>query len=152
MMNPSNSVSRQILGVEDVTVSFGGFQALKRLNFSMDAGELRVVIGPNGAGKRVGEVLDLIGLSAKAHRAAGLLAHGEKQWLELGMVMAQDPELLLIDEPVAGMTPRESERTGELLLAMARKHALLVIEHDMTFVRQIAQRVTVLDEGRILCE
>jgi len=81
-----------------------------------------------------------------------LLAHGEKQWLELGMVMLQDPELLLIDEPVAGMTPRESEKTGELLMAMARKHTLLVIEHDMTFVRQIAQRVTVLDEGRILCE
>ena len=68
------------------------------------------------------------------------------------MLMAQDPELLLVDEPVAGMTPRESERTGELLLAMARKHALLVIEHDMTFVRQIAQTVTVLDEGHVLCE
>ncbi len=68
------------------------------------------------------------------------------------MVMLQDPELLLIDEPVAGMTPRESEKTGELLMAMARKHTLLVIEHDMTFVRQIAQRVTVLDEGQILCE
>ena len=81
-----------------------------------------------------------------------MLAHGEKQWLELGMVMAQDPELLLIDEPVAGMTPRESERTGELLMAMARKHTLLVIEHDMTFVRQIAQTVTVLDEGKTLCE
>jgi urea transport system ATP-binding protein len=68
------------------------------------------------------------------------------------MVMAQDPELLLIDEPVAGMTPRESERTGELLLAMARNHTLLVIEHDMTFVRQIASRVTVLDEGRVICD
>jgi urea transport system ATP-binding protein len=101
---------------------------------------------------RVFEVLEIIGLTAKASRLAGILAHGEKQWLELGMVMAQDPELLLIDEPVAGMTPRESERTGELLMAMARKHALLVIEHDMTFVRQIAQKVTVLDEGKTLCE
>ena len=81
-----------------------------------------------------------------------MLAHGEKQWLELGMVMAQNPELLLIDEPVAGMTPRETEKTGELLMAMARHHTLVVIEHDMTFVRQIAQTVTVLDEGQTLCE
>jgi len=101
---------------------------------------------------RIEEILETIGLSSKANNIAGLLAHGEKQWLELGMVMLQDPELLLIDEPVAGMTPRESEKTGELLMAMARKHTLLVIEHDMTFVRQIAQRVTVLDEGQILCE
>ncbi len=101
---------------------------------------------------RVHELLKMIGLTHKAHYPAGLLAHGEKQWLELGMVMAQEPELLLIDEPVAGMTPRESERTGELLMAMARKHTLIVIEHDMTFVRQIAQTVTVLDEGKTLCE
>ena len=107
--------------------------------------------GRNGS-SRIDEILETIGLRHKANNIAGLLAHGEKQWLELGMVMLQDPELLLIDEPVAGMTPRESEKTGELLMAMARKHTLLVIEHDMTFVRQIAQRVTVLDEGRILCE
>ncbi len=98
------------------------------------------------------EILHTIGLAAKAYRSASTLAHGEKQWLELGMVMAQDPELLLIDEPVAGMTPRESERTGELLLAMAKKHTLVVIEHDMTFVRQIAQLITVLDEGQVLFE
>jgi len=102
--------------------------------------------------ERVCNILETINLSAKADRPAGLLAHGEKQWLELGMLMAQDPELLLVDEPVAGMTPRESERTGELLLSLARKHTLVVIEHDMTFVRQIAQTVTVLDEGRTLCE
>lgn len=106
----------------------------------------------NGTLGRIHEMLETIGLSEKASTIAGLLAHGEKQWLELGMVMLQDPELLLIDEPVAGMTPRESEKTGELLMSMARKHTLLVIEHDMTFVRQIAQTVTVLDEGRILCE
>jgi urea transport system ATP-binding protein len=101
---------------------------------------------------RLTSLLDTIGLSRKAHCRAGILAHGEKQWLELGMVMAQDPELLLVDEPVAGMTPRETEKTGELLMAMARKHTLVVIEHDMTFVRQIAQTVTVLDEGKVLCE
>jgi len=109
-------------------------------------------ISRNGTGERINEMLETIGLTAKSSAPAGILAHGEKQWLELGMVMLQDPELLLIDEPVAGMTPRESEKTGELLMAMARKHTLLVIEHDMTFVRQIAQTVTVLDEGQILCE
>ena len=101
---------------------------------------------------RVYDILQTIGLTAKAHHLAGLLAHGEKQWLELGMLMAQDPELLLVDEPVAGMTPKESERTGELLLSMARKHTLLVIDHDMTFVRQIARTVTVLHEGKTLCQ
>ena len=101
---------------------------------------------------RVEEILALTGLGGRAYGKAGVLSHGEKQWLELGMLMAQDPELLLVDEPVAGMTPRESERTGELLSAMARKHTLLVIEHDMSFVRQIAEKVTVLDEGRLLFE
>jgi urea transport system ATP-binding protein len=101
---------------------------------------------------RLTQLLDTIGLSAKAHKRAGILAHGEKQWLELGMVMAQDPELLLVDEPVAGMTPKETEKTGELLMSMAKHHTLVVIEHDMEFVRQIAQTVTVLDEGKILCE
>lgn len=97
-------------------------------------------------------ILETIGLGSKAYQPASILSHGEKQWLELGMLMAQDPELLLVDEPVAGMSPRETERTGELLMALARKHTLIVIDHDMTFVRQIARKVTVLDEGRILCE
>ena len=101
---------------------------------------------------RVEEILALTGLGGRAYSKSGVLSHGEKQWLELGMLMAQDPELLLVDEPVAGMTPRESERTGELLSAMARKHTLLVIEHDMSFVRQIAEKVTVMDEGKMLFE
>jgi urea transport system ATP-binding protein len=101
---------------------------------------------------RVQEILETIGLTAKANSLAGILAHGEKQWLELGMLMAQDPELLLVDEPVAGMSPRETEKTGDLLSALARKHTLLVIDHDMNFVRQIAHRVTVLHEGRLLCQ
>jgi urea transport system ATP-binding protein len=101
---------------------------------------------------RVEEILETIGLQAKRNALAGTLAHGEKQWLELGMLMAQDPEMLLIDEPVAGMSPSETERTGELLLAMARRHTLLVIDHDMTFVRQIAMRVTVLHEGEVLSQ
>ncbi len=103
-------------------------------------------------GDRIDDILTMIGLTRRAYQPAGILGHGEKQWLELGMLMAQDPELLLVDEPVAGMTPRESERTGELLLAMARKHTLLVIDHDMTFVRQIASKVTVLHEGGLLSQ
>jgi len=83
---------------------------------------------------------------------AGTLAHGQKQWLEIGMLLMQEPQLLLIDEPVAGMTRRESERTAELLLSLAGKHSVIVVEHDMEFVRSIATRVTVLHEGRVLAE
>jgi urea transport system ATP-binding protein len=83
---------------------------------------------------------------------AGTLSHGQKQWLEIGMLLMQEPQLLLIDEPVAGMTRRESERTAELLLSLAGKHSVIVVEHDMEFVRSIATRVTVLHEGRVLAE
>jgi urea transport system ATP-binding protein len=125
-----------------------------RLSHKAPRGVLATLAAPftQDGRARVQEVLHTIGLERQANRPAGVLAHGEKQWLELGMLMAQDPELLLIDEPVAGMTPRESERTGELLLEMARKHTLLVIDHDMNFVRQIASKVTVLHEGQILCQ
>ncbi len=224
-----------IIYLEDVTVSFDGFQALSRLNFYMDRRELRVVIGPNGAGKttlldvisgrvkpqhgrvifgrstdltvlgeneiaalgigrkfqtpsvfvnltvwenvelslrrpskgvvatlmsrdgseardRIAATLDTVGLGAKGGAPAGALSHGEKQWLEIGMVMAQDPELLLVDEPVAGLTDEETARTGELLLSIAAERSVLVIEHDMEFVRQIARTVTVLHQGSLLCE
>src|SRR5215470_14285710 len=80
------------------------------------------------------------------------LSHGEKQWLEIGMVIAQDPELLLVDEPVAGMTDEETARTGELLESIASDRSVLVIEHDLEFVRQIARKVTVLHQGTVLCE
>jgi urea transport system ATP-binding protein len=125
-----------------------------KLAFKAPRGVLATLAAPftQDGRARVQEILQTIGLAAKAQLEAGVLAHGEKQWLELGMLMAQDPELLLVDEPVAGMSPRESERTGELLLALARKHSLIVIDHDMTFVRQIAMRVTVLHEGQILCQ
>ena len=96
--------------------------------------------------------LEAIGLTKKAHVLAGQLSHGEKQWLEIGMVLLQDPELLLIDEPVAGMTEQETEKTGELLKSLTDQHSLIVIEHDMEFVRQIAKMVTVLHEGTVLCE
>ena len=223
----------KILEIENLTVSFDGFKALNQLNFSMDAGELRVIIGPNGAGKTtfldiitgkvqptegrvlfkgknlrnipeykisclgigrkfqtprvylnltVSENLDLavngkknvwstlfgkassaenrsvaglletVGLTAKANLPAALLSHGEKQRLEIGMLVAQSPDLLLVDEPVAGLTDEETENVGALLLALAESHSIIVIEHDMEFVRQIARHVTVLHQGSVLCE
>ena len=223
----------KILEIENLTVSFDGFKALNQLNFSMDAGELRVIIGPNGAGKTtfldiitgkvqptegrvlfkgknlrnipeykisclgigrkfqtprvylnlsVSENLDLavngkknvwstlfgkassaenrsvaglletVGLTAKANFPAALLSHGEKQRLEIGMLVAQSPDLLVVDEPVAGLTDEETENVGALLLALAESHSIIVIEHDMEFVRQIARKVTVLHQGSVLCE
>jgi len=97
-------------------------------------------------------LLETIGLTAKADIRAGLLSHGEKQRLEIGMLVAQSPDLLLVDEPVAGLTDEETYNIGELLLALAQNHSILVIEHDMEFVRQIARKVTVLHEGSVLCE
>ncbi|MBK4729710.1 urea ABC transporter ATP-binding protein UrtD [Oxynema sp. CENA135] len=226
-------MNEKILEIDNLTVSFDGFNALNNLNFSMERGELRVIIGPNGAGKTtfldvitgkvqptVGQVLfkgknlrrfrehqiarfgigrkfqtprvylnltprenlelscnrqkhvfstllkpqpsaerktvstllETIGLVAKADTPAGLLSHGEKQWLEIGMLLAQSPDLLLVDEPVAGLTDEETLLTGELLLSLAESHSIIVIEHDMEFVRQIARKVTVLHEGSVLCE
>ena len=224
----------KILEIENLTVNFDGFKALNNLNFSMDAGELRVIIGPNGAGKttfldvitgkvqpttgrvlfkgknltkipeykiaRIGigrkfqtprvylnltvrENLDLvcnqnknvfatlfgrsnrneqrtvsglletIGLDGKANLLANLLSHGEKQRLEIGMLVAQSPDLLLVDEPAAGLTDEETENVGALLLSLAESHSIIAIEHDMEFVRQIANdKVTVLHQGALLCE
>jgi urea transport system ATP-binding protein len=223
-----------ILYLEDVSVSFEGFQALRGVNLYVDHGELRALIGPNGAGKttlldvicgkvkpetgrvifgaktdltglepyqiaalgigrkfqtpsvfkyltlfenlvlalphrwdlrstwfgslstehtdKIAAILDALGLLGKAQHQAGSLSHGEMQWLEIGMVMAQEPALLLLDEPVAGMTGQEREKTAQLLQRMAREHAVLVVEHDMEFVRQTAHKVTVLHEGAVLCE
>jgi urea transport system ATP-binding protein len=101
---------------------------------------------------RIAENLETIGLKEYAHTRAGSLSHGQKQWLEIGMVILQDPLLLLVDEPVAGMTDKETEQTGRLLQSLAEKHAIVVIEHDMDFVRQIARIVTVLHEGTVICE
>jgi urea transport system ATP-binding protein len=101
---------------------------------------------------RIDEVLDVIGLRYHRQAQAGALSHGQKQWLEIGMLLMQDPELLLVDEPVAGMTPQETERTAALLLSLAGRHSVIVVEHDMEFVRSIASRVTVLHEGRVLAE
>ncbi len=234
-MTVAGSAQGSIIYLEDVTVDFDGFKALRELNFYMDYRELRVVIGPNGAGKttlldvisgkvqptsgrvifgkhtdlvgrreneiaalgigrkfqtpsvfanltvrqnlelslarsskgvfatlaarldpaqsgRIDVALESIGLAGHADERAGGLSHGEKQWLEIGMVLVQDSELLLVDEPVAGMTDEETEKTGRLLQAVAEERSVLVIEHDMEFVRNIARTVTVLHEGQVLCE
>ncbi len=101
---------------------------------------------------RIFEVLEIIGLAPLHQTLAGTLAHGQKQWLEIGMLLMQQPELLLVDEPVAGMTPQEIERTAKLLVSLAGEHSVVVVEHDMDFVRSIAKRVTVLHEGRVIAE
>ena len=101
---------------------------------------------------RIDEVLETIGLADLKDTQAGLLAHGHKQWLEIGMLLAMDPKVLLIDEPVAGMTQPEMERTAELMRRLAGERTVVVVEHDMEFVRSIARQVTVLHEGRILAE
>jgi urea transport system ATP-binding protein len=101
---------------------------------------------------RIEEVLNTIRLSTSIHRPAGLLSHGQKQFLEIGMLLVQDPQLLLLDEPVAGMTDAETEFTAELFKTLAGKHSLMVVEHDMGFVGSIADHVTVLHQGSVLAE
>jgi len=222
-----------IVNIEEITVNFSGFKALRKVNFRIEEGELRMLIGPNGAGKttlldvisgrvkavsgkvifkglnicrhreyqiarlgigrkfqtptvfanltvfenmelslrkakgvfsalvssatgedsdKIFSVLKIIDLESKAGERAGILSHGERQWLELGMSIIPEPVLLLVDEPVAGMTGREREKTGELLQTIAKNRSVLVVEHDMEFVRRIAKKVTVLHEGTVLCE
>ena len=101
---------------------------------------------------RIAEAMETIGLSAHHRDQAAFLSHGQKQWLEIGMLLVQNPRLLLVDEPVAGMTHQEMDRTAELLIKLAEKHSVVVVEHDMDFVRSIARTVTVLHEGSVLAE
>lgn len=106
---------------------------------------------------RIGEILTLIHLKPHAQRIAGLLSHGQKQWLEIGMLLMQDPKLLLLDEPVAGMTDEETERTAELFRSLEGEHSLVVVEHDMSFIHALTadnpkKKVTVLHEGHVLAE
>jgi urea transport system ATP-binding protein len=101
---------------------------------------------------RMDEVIETIGLVANREQRAGALSHGQKQWLEIGMLLMQEPQLMLVDEPVAGMTHQETERTAELLVSLAGERSVVVVEHDMEFVRSIARKVTVLHEGHVLAE
>ena len=226
-------LTRSLLYLNGVTVSFDGFKALNSLSLAIEAGEMRAIIGPNGAGKttmmdvitgktrpdtgdvlfdandltrldeteiallgvgrkfqkptvfdshtvddnillalkgdrrarttlwaksngeergRIDAILETIRLSMVRDRLAGSLSHGQKQWLEIGMLLAQDPKLLLVDEPVAGMTDTETFQTAELLREINREHTVVVVEHDMAFVRELGVKVTCLHEGTVLAE
>ena len=223
----------RLLEIRNVTVSFEGFLALKKLNLSLKEGELRAVIGPNGAGKttfldvitgkvkpssgdvffkgkslvgkkehkiaRIGigrkfqsprifenltvkknleisvsqysspiklitskpsiekidevqKLLKIINLSKQANVDAGSLSHGQKQWLEIAMLLGQKPSLMLIDEPVAGLTDEETELTADLLKSLSGNNTVIVIDHDMEFIRRLESNVTVLNQGSVLCE
>ena len=106
----------------------------------------------SGQGDRLAEVLHTIHLADGVRRLAGNLSHGQKQWLEIGMLLMQDPKLLLLDEPVAGMTDEETARTAELFLTLKGRHSLMVVEHDMSFIRSVSEIVTVLHEGSVLAQ
>ncbi len=101
---------------------------------------------------RLAQVLHTIHLASDVRRMAGNLSHGQKQWLEIGMLLMQDPKLLLLDEPVAGMTDEETVRTAELFISLKKHHSLIVVEHDMSFIERISEKVTVLHEGSVLAE
>jgi urea transport system ATP-binding protein len=128
---------------ENLELALAGNKAVWTTLFAKLSGEQR---------DRIDSVLQQIGLTAERSSRAGILSHGQKQWLEIGMLLMQNPRLLLVDEPVAGMTPQEVERTAELLTSLAGEHSVVVVEHDMEFVRSIARTVTVLHEGKILAE
>jgi urea transport system ATP-binding protein len=137
------TVFEQLTVFENLELSLAGTRSfLKTLR-------ARITAAQHG---RIDEVLNIIGLTTQRGATARILSHGQKQWLEIGMLLMQNPELLLVDEPVAGMTPHEIERTTELLLSLAGTHSIVVVEHDMSFVRSIARRVTVLHEGQVIAE
>src|SRR6267142_1070389 len=137
------TVFEQLTVFENLELALAGDRSfLKTLRARLTAAQLT----------RIDEVLGIIGLAEQRGAPGRILSHGQKQWLEIGMLLMQEPELLLVDEPVAGMTPQEIDRTARLLLSLAGEHSGVVVEHDMTFVRSIARRVTVLHEGRVLVE
>ncbi|MDX2053582.1 MAG: urea ABC transporter ATP-binding protein UrtD [Polyangiaceae bacterium] len=136
---------------------FGQHSVVENLEIALKAkkGVFQTLFAPRRGPwqDKLDEVLQLVGLSAERDVLAGLLSHGQKQWLEIGMLLVLDPRLLLVDEPIAGMSHQEVERTAELLKSLAGKHTVVVVEHDMDFVRSIAgDTVTVLHEGRVLAE
>jgi urea transport system ATP-binding protein len=137
------TVFEQLTVFENLELALAGTRSFLRT--------LRARISPTER-KRIDDVLGIIGLADQREALGRILSHGQKQWLEIGMLLMQNPELLLVDEPVAGMTPQEIERTSELLLSLAGEHSIMVVEHDMAFVRSIARRVTVLHEGQVIAE
>jgi urea transport system ATP-binding protein len=105
-----------------------------------------------GDQERIADILQLIGLEDKAEMDAGSLSHGERQWLEIGMLVVSSPKLLLLDEPTTGMTVAGKTKTAQLIKTIAKQHSMLVVEHDMHFIRQIANKITVMHQGRVIAE
>jgi urea transport system ATP-binding protein len=135
---------------------FGGHSVFENLELALagDRSVWRSLFGRLSKvdAETIDQTLETIGLTDARDRPAGQLSHGQKQWLEIGMLLAQKPRVLLVDEPIAGMTHAETERTAELLVSLAGERTVVVVEHDMEFVRNIANRVTVLHEGSVLAE
>jgi urea transport system ATP-binding protein len=128
---------------ENIEIALHGHSTvLRTLTYRRDA----------DAEARIGGILEQIGLAGKSEMNAAALSHGERQWLEIGMVIAQEPKLLILDEPTAGMTVAETAKTGEMIRALKERHTIIVVEHDMAFVRQVAENVTVLHQGEIIKE
>ncbi len=123
-----------------------------RLALKGARGPVRVLFRRRAQADRIAALAAQVGLSDALGQKSGALSHGQKQWLEIGMLLAQEPRLLLVDEPAAGMTSAEREKTTEMLIEAARTRAVVVVEHDMEFVRRLDCRVTVLHEGRVLAE
>ncbi|QIB33539.1 urea ABC transporter ATP-binding protein UrtD [Ancylobacter pratisalsi] len=131
---------------------FEGLSVRQHIAIGIDVG-FRSRLDEAALEDRIGQVLETVGLEREGERLAGELSHGQKQWLEIGMVLASDPKVLMLDEPVAGLTDEETERTAALVRSLVRPdRAIVVVEHDMDFVERIADRVTVLHEGRTLFE
>jgi urea transport system ATP-binding protein len=130
------------------------FENLELMTTHGKKGVMRALFARLSTGdlQSIERTLELTGLTELRDRPAGLLSHGQKQWLEIGMLLVQRPKLLLVDEPVAGMTQQEIERTEQILASLAGEHTIVVVEHDMDFVRSIARTVTVLHEGSVLAE
>ena len=139
--NPSTYEDLTVL--ENLDISYPGKRAVLGSLFFKRSGVIQ---------DKIEKVADQIHLQDHLETKAGMLSHGQKQWLEIGMLLMQDPELLLLDEPVAGMSAREREQTAELLLRISPGRSMVVIEHDMAFVRMIARKVTVLHQGKLLAE
>ncbi len=137
------SVFEQLTVFENLELAMKADKGAWKTLFAQLNGEQREAID---------QVLETIGLPGHRGRQAGVLSHGQKQWLEIGMLLMQEPKVMLVDEPVAGMTHQEVDRTAELLLSLRGKHSVVVVEHDMEFVRSIANKVTVLHEGSVLTE
>lgn len=137
------TVFEELTVFENIELSLSGDKGIWTSLFHKLTGEQK---------DRIAEILSTIGLTQECYYLAGRLSHGQKQWLEIGMLLAAEPRVLLVDEPVAGMTGQETERTAELLTSLAGKHSVVVVEHDMAFVRSIAKQVTVLHQGSVLAE